>query len=201
MPESLKSASAAIIPFSPLLRSRDLRLLWLTRILVNLRGVQCLFDSRHEDTKVRMLDCLRLTDISLATEEDRLTFFRRLSCTLTLMEKRRASYQLQRILRNNLSLLRHHLGLTALECRLLALAVLLRSDELLIEAADSTQTSFDTPKQLSQIIRCPEGRITYAVMASALLRKMGLIQFSSGGTLMRNICCSAAAYAGWCRFS
>jgi len=176
-------AQSSAGPYPHLLKSRDLGLLWLTRILVHLGCIGHLADPMRAHLAGRLMEKLGLDGTVLADPGQRAAFAGRICATLAAMERRRGAYRHKRPLYGNLALIGRQLGLSAVERRLFALAALLRSDDLLYELAGATDKLIDTPRALSRVTGDSEEKIGRATTAASLLRRAGLVEAGSGGSL------------------
>lgn len=168
-------------PYSALLRSRSLSCLWMLRMLVRMNGLGCLMESRDVASRNAVFERLRLPRVSSTPdEEERMGIQSELTATLERMEQRAGQYQLGRRLRNNLALMGRQFALTAAERHLLALAVLLRTDEELQAVARSAKHQVNVTDQLRVITKLPESQIRKAVAPSGRLRRSGLIEVGGG---------------------
>jgi transitional endoplasmic reticulum ATPase len=175
-------------PFVHLLERRDLSFLWFMRIVVRLCvGGRGLWADDSDTCRGRIIDHLDLHDVPMACADERTHFARRLARTLEAMEQQIHVYRLEPVLKANMQLLVQHLALSLLETHVLALAVLLRSDDLLHAVANRTRSSINFPRQLGQVLGEPEDAVSLAANRKSLLYRTGLVEFTSGNSLAANL--------------
>lgn len=175
-----------IAPFDHLLQSRDLAFLWLMRIVVHLCDPDDLW--RPNRSLCRPLTKrLELQHVSLTDTDQRAELVERLASTLETMEHQASAYLLDPVLAANLDMLTRQLSISELETQVLALAILFRADDLLDQVADETRPSVNLPRQLSVVLQAPIEALSRVVLANAMLRRSGLLEFQSGAPLGGNV--------------
>lgn len=176
-------------PFAHLLGRLDLSLLWLMRIMVRLcGGGRDLWADDSDTCRGRLVDHLDLHDVPLACADERIHCARRLARTLEAMEQQAHAYRLEPVLEANMHLLVQRLALSSLESHVLALAALLRSDDLLHAVANRTRPSINFPRQLGHVLGEPEDAVSLVANRKSLLYRTGLVEFTSGNRLADNLC-------------
>lgn len=173
-------------PFAHLMGRRDLAFLWLMRIMVRLCGFG-LWGGDEDSSREQVIDQLDLHHVPMASVDERMHCARRLARTLEAMEQQAHAYRFEPVLDANMQLLAQRLALSPLETRVLALAVLLRSDDLLHAIAKRTRRSINFPRQLGQVLGEQEDDVTLVASRKSLLRRTGLVEFSSGDGLADNL--------------
>lgn len=173
-------------PFDHLLQSHDLAFLWLMRIMVHLCNPEDLWLPSRAMCRP-LMKRLELQHVPLADETQRTHFAECLASTLEAMERQAAVYRHDPVLAGNLDLLIRQLSLTGLEAQVLALAVLLRVDDLLDQVANETRRSVNLPRQLGMVLRAPIEDLSRIVQPNTLLRRSGLVELRSGASLGGNI--------------
>lgn len=179
---SMPSHPAEVEPFTHLACQHDLAILWLMRILVDL-------DVPLGERSPRLATILRrigLADHHLSDKDQFLLLHLRLARTLQDMESHTAAFRFDTILESNLSLLEEQLALSRTESKLLALAALLRSDEIMNATASLAPNMVNTPRQLATVIGESEAQVADAISIGGKLQKSGLAAAASGGSLTDN---------------
>lgn len=166
-------------PFAHLLDRRDLAFLWFMRIVVRLCGAG-LWKGERDSCREQLVDYLGLRDVPLANEDEYTHCMQRLACTLEVMEQQAHAYGFEPVLGANMQLLAERLALSLLETRVLALAVLLRSDDLFYDVADRTRRSINFPRLLGAVLGEQGEDVTLVANKKSLLHRTGLVEFSSG---------------------
>jgi transitional endoplasmic reticulum ATPase len=187
MPEHERTQPDLIEPFDHLLLARDARTLWVMRIAVRLCRHDTLWGSHSQHLRRQLLDFLRLQDVPVGNDAERVLCAMRLSLTLDAMEQQASSYRHDSVLADNLDLLTQHLALSPVDSQVLALAVWLRADELMCDLAGETTAFVNLPRQLSLVLNESEATLSDCVKSSGLLRRSGLVEFSSGDSLAGNV--------------
>jgi len=180
MPPSLIGTTE---PFAHLLRQRDLAFLWLMRVFVAL-------DVRLSERTPGATAFLRRLQLesNFPTDKDQLwEMHTRLTSTLSDLETHAASFHFETVLEDNLKLLEERLALTRAESKLLALASLLHSDEVMYAVASRTPDAVNVPRQLATVIGESEAHVAEALSAAGKLRSSGLVKVSGGGSLAGNL--------------
>ena len=174
--------SSAVKPFPALPRSRRLSTLWMLRILINSGANEDLFSHPRFAS---MRNTLKLP--VLGEDEDPAALWQRLTVTLDRMEADAESMRLPAVLQSNLALLGKWFSFDEVERLILALAILLRIDDALFQAADCSRRSVNAPEALSKVLRIPASRIAKAFDPSSRLRRSNLVDVSSGGDIAQNL--------------
>jgi SpoVK/Ycf46/Vps4 family AAA+-type ATPase len=137
---------------------------------------------------------LRLGDINVGQSEYAKEVAHRLEATYLRMPKQRHQYRLPSVLRGNLALLARRMGLSATEQRILALAVLLRSNHTLFMAASATNASINVVQQIAQVIGSPLRSVVGAVAPDSLLQRSQLVAITPGESLGSNVRLQRASF-------
>ena len=170
----------AVEPYPHLLRTRDICVLWMLRMIVH--------ESRHKDflthplySTVRARLEVRLAQPS--NDSDKALIHDRLEATLWQLKAREKGIGLPAILRTNLDMLCRHFSFNRVERSILALAVLLRIDDDLFKVANNGDKCVDTSEALGRVLGIPASAVAKAVEPSSRLRRSNLIRVMSGGDL------------------
>ncbi|WP_158543489.1 AAA family ATPase [Dyella solisilvae] len=183
--EAIATSPQAVDPFDHLLARRDMATLWIMRILLRMCDEDWLW--KRPSLRRQLFSRLQLLNVQVADEEQRHLCIECLSCTLDAMEEQASLYCHDPVLAANLDLLSGQLSLSSLEAKVLSLAVLLRSDDLIDQLADETFRSINLPRQLAMVLDEPIEELAQITHSAGLLHRTGLIEFSSGGPLAGNI--------------
>lgn len=173
-------------PLPWLSRSRSLPVLWMVRMLVRLKALNQL-DKHDSDCFARVLERLHLPRIPPNDPAQFNDLFRRLRDTLQLMECHAKKFRLGRILDDNLALLGKQFQLSRTERTVLALAVLMRTDEELQTVASYSNLQVNAANQLRVILGCSGAAIERALSPSSNLRRARLINVESGNSPHKNL--------------
>jgi len=178
---SSKPASVAK-PFPALIRSRRLAKLWMLRILINSGVNEDLF--KHQRfASMRKALALPL----LGKDDDHAALWKRLQATLARMEADAEAMRLPAVLQSNLDLIGKRFSFDEVERLILALAILLRIDDALYQAADCSRRSVNAPEAFSRILGIPASRIARAFDPGSRLRRSNLVDVASGGDIGQNL--------------
>lgn len=183
MPKPRKPrASPAAVPVSCgwLARSRNLKYLWIMRMLVqeNAIGGVC---ARYSSLLAELhLQCLENPRESAPLVAD-------LAIALRVMEQRESSFRLGSVLQANLDLLNRRFGFTNVERHVLALAVLMMSDDLLYKIARCAESSQNPYRQIASILGIPAVQVERALKPQGRLRRTGLINLNNSGSPDHNL--------------
>lgn len=165
-------------PLSVFSRTRDLRLLWILRMLVRLGAHAALAESSDAGQRRFVFEQLSLP---LADTGEAKGLSDRLFATLARMEKRACTFRHGRVLAHNLALLRDQIGLSEPESCLLAFAVLLRADETFQCVAKAARPRANLVDQLSTITGLKPESVQEAVSLRGNLMRSGLVEIVGTG--------------------
>lgn len=170
-------------PFPFLLRSRRRATLWTLRILLRCGTSDDLFTHPRFGL---LRTALRLPLLGAA--DDMASTWRRLEATLDRLELMSGALRLPGALQANLDLMRREFGFDGVETAILALTVLLRTDEALFQAADASQPCVNMPGALSKVLGIPAPRIARRLEPGSRLRRSNIIAAYSGGDISEALC-------------
>ena len=168
--------SASPKAFPGLVRSSRLSTLWALRMLVH-RGAD-------EDVFKGQAFALTRARLKLPVLEkwaDSSESWQRLEASLKVLEAKSSMLRLPDALRWNLDMLQSSFEFDDVECLLLALAALMRADEVLHQVASRTQNTVNAPETLSRVLGIRVSRISRALEPDSRIRRSNLIEASSGG--------------------
>ena len=167
-------------PYPHLLRTRDICMLWMLRMIVHgSRDKDFLTHPLYSTVRARL-------GVKLAqpgNDSDKTLIHDRLEATLWQLRTREKGIGLPAVLRTNLDMLCRHFSFNRVERSILALAVLLRIDNDLYTVADNSGKGVDTSENLGKVLGIPASAVAKAVDPSSRLRRSHLIDVSSGGDL------------------
>jgi SpoVK/Ycf46/Vps4 family AAA+-type ATPase len=187
VPEQCQKA----LPYPHLLSRRDIALLWHLRIATEYGPMLCDHDRvvvAH--WAVRELDLPERTPSPGDADN---AVFPRLIATLEQMEPCSSDFHYCGDLRANMALLEAGLGLCRAESRLLALAALLSTREM-IELNHIGCSECNVPRHLARIIDEPEPLIADAISPRGVLRRAGLVAAPSGNRLKDHLSLARGSY-------
>lgn len=178
-----KSVTPTGLP-AQLLRTRDIRVLWLLRMLSCARqDIDIGINSRHF---LHVFGKLKI-NVQLADSDSKKMremssdFTQMLSDMLERLEARAKVMKLPKIMQDNLDFLHRQFSFNKTECLILALAISLRIDNALFEAACNTKRSVNMPESLEQILGIPASSIARALEPGSRLRRSNLIDSPTSG--------------------
>lgn len=177
------------VPVFPLLaRSRNLSTLWMLRMLVHLDAADRMNERISNRLRQRIARRLGTPEFAHKLDDDAFSdYAMRLAATLRHIESSNRRFDLPARLASNLELLGKRFSLTGTERKILGLAVLFRSDEVFFTIGELSISMVNTTDQIRTIIRSPAGEIRHAASPRGMLRRAGLVDFSSGGPPVRNV--------------
>lgn len=174
-------------PYPWLVRSRDIRVLWILRILVNLGAVSGLYHVHHNGRSERIVRRLRLPVLDSSENPSKSEVQARLETSLKHLERHAGSIELPARLRTNIAFLRNQFALNKSECLILALAVCLRVDDDLHAAAELVPSRVNPAKDIARVLGTTQPRIAKALEPGGRLRWSGMIEACSGGSFETNL--------------
>jgi len=160
-------------------------LLWMLRILVRLGGHRNII-GRHCFQNDEVATALGLRE---ETDEDSKYDPRHILRQLRQMhrqaERRARSFVAPAALVENVGRLRSLVGLSECECRILEFAVLIHSERLLDDTADSlgSLSLSRCQRALAVLLDVPETQIRAALSAQGILARSGLVSVSAAGSV------------------
>jgi transitional endoplasmic reticulum ATPase len=168
------------------LRAPDLVRLWLLRLLVPLGGQRdFILSYRFNDA---LADAIGFEHVDSLEDEacDRQRVSKELRRLHADAESRRADGCVPPALAANRNRLKDLVGLSETDGRILELAVLLRTERLLDETADSLGklSSVKVFRTLSVLLDLPETEIRQSLSANGVLARSGLVSVAKGGADM-----------------
>lgn len=171
-------------PPAHLLRTRDIRVLWLLRMLdcarqdidigINSRHFLHIFGKLKLNAQPADNDGRKMREMSSY-------FTQVLADTLEQLEARAKTMKLPKIMQENLDFLHRQFSFNKTECLILALAISLRIDNALFEAACNTRRSVNMPESLARILGMPASLIARALEPGSRLRRSNLIDPPTSG--------------------
>lgn len=105
-----------------------------------------------------------------------------LAIALRVMEQRASTFRLGSALQANLDRLNRRFGFSRVEQLVLALAVLMMSDDLFYKVARCAESSQNPYRQVASILGMPVTQVELALSPTGRLRKTGLIVLSHSGS-------------------
>lgn len=187
-----RNPAKSVSPNRKLLKSRDLRVLWMLRQLVHAGSPSRLCSSRFDNSlspEVRRHLGIPLSlseEKGAAARESASEVFDTLADTLAQLEQRSDTFRLPAILRANLARLGEAFAFNETERLLLALAVLLRVDDGMHEIMDIGK-SINAPASIAKVLGVDALEIGKALESGSRLRRSCLIEASSGGSVRDSI--------------
>lgn len=173
-------------PYPWLVKTRDIRVLWMLRILIRLGAVSGLYRPHQSGRSERIARRLRLP----ALEPDapgRSEVGGRLEASLARLESRANGIALPARLRRNIEFLRGQFSLNRTECLILALAVCLRADDGLHETAELDDRKVNPAREIAMVLGVSQREVAKALEPMGRLRRSGMIEARSGGGLEANL--------------
>ncbi len=168
--------------FPHLARTRNAVTVYLLRMLIRLDAFHETFRSRSTSQVRAVLERLRIPQGPLAlTEADVAGLHARLQVTLRHLESTKRRFVLPRTLESNLQLLGRQFSLSLGERAALALAVLMRNDEIFATVASHSRHQVNVVDQIAAITGLPGAAIRRAFAPRSNLRKSGLVDVGGGG--------------------
>lgn len=184
------TAPAQPAPFPWLVRSRNVTMLWIVRMLVRLDA----FDGLWERQATAVFRHLHVPCVTTHDDLPREELFRRLEVTLEHMERHAARFRMGRVLEKNLALIGKTLAFTSTERLVLALAVLFAADEVLNRVAANANHQRDVPDQLATIIGTSAIALDSALSRTSRLGKSKLVKITGGGSPASNVVLTFGTY-------
>lgn len=173
-------------PYAHLLRRRRKVDMWLLAMLVRQMHLQSeLSNQKHLHAWVSKE--LGLEDLSFAQPLQLQAITRRLQSTYKVMRQRSSEFRLPAVLRANLAVLARQMGLSDAEQKVLALAILFRSNHSLFTVAHATYHSVNVVQQIAYVVGTSARSLRSAIAPEGLLRRAGLLSISSGESLGSNL--------------
>ena len=172
--------------FPSLLRGRRIATLWITRMLVRQGAFSSMYSGSRWDLGA-VLDELGLPNLDSNDEAAARNMVRRLRVTWKQMEKCRSRYRMPPDLEWNLKLLSRQFSLTATERKILALAVILRADDICLDVARATAAQINLVAQIATVVGSPSAAVSKALAPGSTLRRSGLINVSAGSSVDANV--------------
>lgn len=184
-PSLLPSSNAK--PYPWLLKSQDIRVLWMLRILLKLGVFAALYHSHHSGRSARIARRLGLPLLESPDDARKPGIRTRLEASLRRIESRPEAIKLPSRLQGNIDFLRRQFSLNTTECLVLALAVYLRVDDDLHEAAVLDTRKVNPAREIAIVLGIPQSRVAKALEPMGRLRRSGMIMASSGGNMESNL--------------
>lgn len=189
MPASAVPASEKSLVFPHLVRARSAVTLYLLRMLIRLDAFHDIFGSRPTSHARGVLDRLRIPREAISLPETAVTeLYDRLHTTLHRLESSKRRFAMPCILESNLRLLGRQFSLSAGERTALALAVLMRNDEVFAFVASHARQQVNVVDQIASITGLSITAIRKAFAPRSSLRKSGLVDVGGGGPPNGNLC-------------
>lgn len=173
-------------PYPWLVKTRDIRVLWMLRILVRLGAVSGLYHRHHSGRSERIARRLRLPALE-SDDPGKSEVRARLDATLARLERRADSIGLPVRLRRNIDFLRGQFSLNRTERLILALAVCLRTDDELHETAELDTCKINPAREIALVLGVSQPEVARALEPTGRLRRSGMIEARSGGSLEANL--------------
>lgn len=174
------------MPYPWLVKTRDIRVLWMLRILIRLGAVSGLYHAHHAGRSERIARRLRLPVLE-SDDPGKSVVRARLDATLARLESRADGIGLPVRLRRNIDFLRGQFSLNRTECLILALAVCLRADDELHETAELDARKINPARDIALVLSVPQPEVARALEPTGRLRRSGMIEARSGGGLEANL--------------
>lgn len=174
--------------FPVLARSRNLVTLWMLRMLVHLDAADRINERVSNRMRQRIAGRLGTPEFAHKLDDGEASdYAKRLAATLRHLESSNRHFDFPARLASNLELLGKRFSLTGTERKILALAVLFRSDEVFFTIGELCIGMVNATEQIHTIIRSPASEISRATSPRGMLRRAGLVDFSSGCPPVRNV--------------
>lgn len=162
--------------------------LWLLRILVHMDGASVLKESHRAAQVVRMMERLGVVGFPRRpSEEARDQAKASFATTLEQLERRKARQRLPKALENNLVQFGRRFSLGVVEREILALALLLQTDEVLSTVAHEASSRIHTREALAVVLGRSARMIDSALAPSSNLRRSGLMRIAHGFPLPNHL--------------
>ncbi|MCB1745282.1 MAG: ATP-binding protein [Lysobacteraceae bacterium] len=182
--QELSNSGEHVAPILKLLRTRDLSRLWLLRLLLRLGWIILLEDQHRLEPAWLRKWMLEAFGVETPKAREELCWEKleaRLTLSLEQMESRKRVMRLPAVLHANLKLLRQRFGFSNLEIRLIALALLLQTENPLSQVARKISCGSDPYRDLGRILDCPAARIATALDPYTKLRRSGFVTIGGSG--------------------
>ena len=184
--ENLSGAVPTVPAYAHLVRSKRIEYLWLLAVLVRQMDLNFTLQD-HKGLLPAISSYLRLGEISSGDPDAVRTVAMRLRATYKQMRTRLRQYQFPTVLQGNLTMLTQRMGLAEAERRVLALAILLRTNHTLFMAASASHPSVNVVQQVAQVIGSPARSVASAIAPSGVLQRSQLASFTSSEALAGNV--------------
>ena len=167
----------------PVVRSRDTTKLWMMRMLVRLRGDRE-FIQEFGYCSDELAERLGLPESLSLTEDPAIRLRRRaLVRSMNAMEQRADQFKLPRILLHNLNLLEQQFQLSHADLQILALGILIGTDEDLAAAAGTVRSRTGVIGSIATILQLNRREVRRALAPNGLLRRSGLLRLVDSNDL------------------
>ena len=155
----------------PVVRSRDTTKLWMMRMLVRLRGDRE-FIQEFGYCSDELAERLGLPESLSLTEDPAIRLRRRaLVRSMNAMEQRADQFKLPCILLHNLNLLEQQFQLSHADLQILALGILIGTDEDLAAAAGTVRSRTGVIGSIATILQLNRREVRRALAPNGLLRR------------------------------
>ncbi len=180
-------SAPTLTPFPWLVRSRNITVLWMVRMLVRHNALSELWEGRAASTRSSVFQRLHLPNPARRDDVQLDEISRRLTLTLERMDQRAREFRLGRALEANLAVLGRKFGLTTAERTVLALAILMRTDEDLYAVAQVAKTQINVGDQIATILGASATVMAEAVSDTSTLRRTAMVDVGNGGPPSMNL--------------